>query len=76
MDRRVFRPVWRCQGRHLHGPAAKGENGGVTPSRAEPDSIKGSSVLTEAQATDLLAGKYYVNIHTTTHKDGGNGKAT
>jgi hypothetical protein len=32
--------------------------------------IKGSATLTEAQAADLLAGKYYINIHTAAHKGG------
>lgn len=57
---------------HFHGPAAKGENAGVAVpfegSVASP--IKGSAVLTDAQATDLVAGKYYINIHTAAHKDG------
>jgi hypothetical protein len=27
-------------------------------------------VLTDAQAANLMAGKYYVNIHTAAHEDG------
>ena len=57
---------------HIHGPAAAGENAGVAVpfegSLASP--IKGSATLTDAQAADLEAGKYYVNIHTAAHKDG------
>jgi hypothetical protein len=57
---------------HLHGPAAKGENAGVQVPFEGPlaSPIKGSAALTDAQAADLLAGKYYVNIHTPAHKDG------
>ena len=57
---------------HLHGPAAKGENAGVQVPFEGPlaSPIKGSATLTDAQAADLLAGKYYVNIHTPAHKDG------
>lgn len=57
---------------HFHGPAAKGANAGVAVpfegSVASP--IKGSAVLTDAQAADLQAGKYYINIHTAANKGG------
>jgi hypothetical protein len=58
-------------GAHIHGPADPGKNAGVAipfPSAASP--IKGSKALTDAQAKDLIAGKYYVNIHTAANKDG------
>lgn len=56
---------------HFHGPAAKGENAGVAiPFENAASPIKGSVVLTDAQAADLLAGKYYVNIHTAANKGG------
>lgn len=57
---------------HIHGPAAKGENAGVVvPFKGAPKSpFKGSATLTDAQAADLMAGKYYVNIHTAANKDG------
>jgi hypothetical protein len=57
---------------HIHGPAATGENAGVMiPFKGKLKSpIKGSATLTDAQATDLMAGKYYVNIHTAANKDG------
>jgi hypothetical protein len=31
---------------------------------------KGSATLTDAQAADLTAGKYYINVHTAAHPDG------
>lgn len=57
---------------HFHGPAEKGKNAGVAvPFEGELASpIKGSATLTEAQAADLLAGRYYINLHTAAHKDG------
>ncbi|MER8550328.1 CHRD domain-containing protein [Mesorhizobium sp. M0684] len=57
---------------HIHGPAAKGQNADpVVPFEGKLKSpIKGSATLTDAQATDLEAGKYYVNIHTAAHADG------
>lgn len=56
---------------HFHGPAAKGENAGVAiPFENAANPIKGSVVLTDAQAADLMAGKYYVNIHTAANKGG------
>jgi Cu/Zn superoxide dismutase len=56
---------------HIHGPAEPGKNAGVAvPFSTAASPIKGSKVLTEAQAKDLMAGKYYVNIHTAANKDG------
>jgi hypothetical protein len=56
---------------HIHGPAAMGENAGpVIPFKKLKSPIKGSATLTDAQAADLEAGKYYVNVHTAAHKDG------
>ena len=56
---------------HIHGPAAEGANGPPVvpfPSAASP--IKGTATLTDAQAADLAAGKYYVNVHTAANKGG------
>ena len=57
---------------HFHGPAAIGANAPpVVPlSGAMTSPIKGDAVLTDAQATDLAAGKLYFNIHTDTNKGG------
>jgi hypothetical protein len=57
---------------HFHGPAEAGKNGGVAvpiPSIASSPA-EGSATLTDAQAADLLAGKYYVNIHTAANPGG------
>jgi len=57
---------------HFHGPADPGKTAGVIVpvqgSVASP--IKGTATLTDAQATDLLAGKWYFNIHTEANKPG------
>src|SRR5690242_4194675 len=57
---------------HIHGPADPGANAGIvvpfTGSLASP--IKGSATLTDAQMTQLEAGKWYVNIHTDANKGG------
>lgn len=57
---------------HFHGPAGKGENAGVAvPIEGDLTSpIKGEATLTDAQAADLLAGRYYINIHTPANKGG------
>ena len=56
---------------HFHGPAAKGENADVAvPIEDAKSGAKGSATLTDAQAADLQAGKYYVNVHTAAHPDG------
>lgn len=58
---------------HIHGPATPTENAGVVINLA-PQGMKtplaGSAELTEAQVIDLLAGKYYINVHTDQNKPG------
>lgn len=57
---------------HFHGPASTGANAGValpfTGSMTSP--IEGSATLTPAQMADLLAGKWYVNLHTAANPGG------
>lgn len=56
---------------HFHGPAEVGKNAAVVVPFANPASgADGSATLTDAQAADLLAGRYYVNVHTDAHKGG------
>ena len=56
---------------HFHGPADPGKNAGVAvPITPNTSPLKGSADLTDAQAADLLGGKWYVNIHTDAHKGG------
>ena len=59
-------------GAHFHGPAAVGENTGVVIplSGALTSPISGVSTLTPAQADDLVAGKWYLNLHTAAHAGG------
>jgi hypothetical protein len=56
---------------HFHGPAEPGKNAGVAvPIAPATSPSEGSATLTEAQAADLVAGKYYVNVHTAAHPAG------
>ena len=57
---------------HFHGPALAGANAGVALgfSGSMDSPIKGSATLTAAQAADLMAGKWYVNLHTAANKGG------
>ena len=57
---------------HFHGPAEAGKNGGVAVAipNATSSPVEGSATLTDAQAADLVAGKYYVNIHTAANPGG------
>ena len=55
---------------HFHGPAPRGANAGVQVDILDdsmfdvgPNSSSGSLVLTDTQAADLLAGLWYINIH-------------
>ncbi|MBM3503760.1 MAG: CHRD domain-containing protein [Alphaproteobacteria bacterium] len=58
-------------GAHIHGPAAAGANAGVMVPFASPASpIRGTANLNEQQATELLAGRTYVNIHTAANGGG------
>ena len=57
---------------HFHGPAEAGKNSGVAVAipNATSSPVEGSATLTDAQAADLLAGKYYVNVHTAANPGG------
>jgi len=58
-------------GAHFHGPGEAGKNAGIVLPFQNPASpISGSATLSEAQAADLLAGKWYVNIHTAANPGG------
>ena len=57
---------------HFHGPAGAGQNTGVVLGfKGSVESpIVGEAVLTPAQMADLLAGKWYVNLHTKANPGG------
>jgi len=56
---------------HFHGPAAAGTNAAVVVPFANPASpIEGQATLTPAQAADLMAGKWYANVHTAANPGG------
>ena len=57
---------------HFHGPAEAGKNGGVAVAipNATSSPAEGSATLTDAQAADLVAGKYYINVHTAANPGG------
>jgi CHRD domain len=57
---------------HFHGPAAAGVNAGIVVPVKEItlSPLKGEATLTDAQAADLQAGKWYFNIHTAANKGG------
>lgn len=58
-------------GAHIHGPAAATANAPVVVPFASPGSpIAGETRLNATQAGDLLAGLYYVNVHTAAHPGG------
>ena len=57
---------------HFHGPAAVGSNAGVVLGWKAPitSPLSGSATLTAAQADDLMAGRWYANVHTAAHPGG------
>ena len=59
-------------GAHFHGPAMAGTNTGVVLGFSGNlfSPITESATLTATQAADLMAGKWYVNLHTEAHPQG------
>jgi hypothetical protein len=59
-------------GANFHGPALVGINANSTIALRTPikSPVEGQATLTSAQATDLLAGKWYLNVKTSTHPRG------
>ena len=60
---------------HFHGPAEAGKNAGVQiwiSEKGKPieSPFKGTVKLTDAQAADLMAGQWYVNLHTKANPGG------
>jgi hypothetical protein len=57
---------------HFHGPAAIGVNAAVVLPWSQPitSPMEGRATLSPAQAADLLAGRWYANIHTAAHPGG------
>jgi hypothetical protein len=57
---------------HFHGPAEAGKSAGVAVAipNATSSPAEGSATLTDAQAADLEAGKYYINVHTAANPSG------
>ena len=55
---------------HFHA-AEKGKNGGVAvPIAPAASPLKGEATLNDQQVTDLMAGRWYVNVHTEANKAG------
>ena len=57
---------------HFHGPAAVGANAGVALPLAGnvASPIKGEATLTAAQMAQVMAGSWYVNLHTAANPNG------
>ena len=74
-------PTWKiaysglsgpATGAHFHGPALAGQNAGVVVPIHAPlaSPISGSATLPPAQAADLSAGRWHVNLRTAAHSNG------
>ena len=57
---------------HFHGPASESTNAGVALPWTNPvtSPLEGSATLTPAQVADLMAGRWYANVHTAAHPGG------
>ncbi|MBV9348324.1 MAG: CHRD domain-containing protein [Pseudolabrys sp.] len=78
-DQSSKRLTWKGDYKDLTGPATaahfhaaeKGKNGGVAvPIAPNASPFEGSATLTAEQEADLLAGRWYVNVHTNENKAG------
>lgn len=55
----------------IHGPAGTGENAtAIVTIPVSESPINGTTTLTPEQASELLAGKLYLDIHSQAHADG------
>ena len=64
-------PTGPATAAHFHGPATAGANAGVVvPFASAANPIEGQITITPAQAADLLAGKWYANVHTAANAAG------
>jgi hypothetical protein len=60
-------------GAHIHGPQLPGTNAGILIDIGDKglgSPLTGSAILTDGLLEYLLAGRLYVNIHSTKYKDG------
>jgi len=61
-------------GAHFHGsnpPSPPAANSAIAlPAPVSASPFEGSATLTDEQAADLMAGKWYFNLHTATNKGG------
>ena len=60
---------------HIHGPAPAGKNAGVliwlsTKGKTATSPLSGSGTFTAAQASELLDGQCYINVHTAANPGG------
>ncbi|NOG54982.1 MAG: CHRD domain-containing protein [Planctomycetes bacterium] len=55
---------------HFHGPAAYCESGGVQITLPVGSPIDGQQTVSSQQAADILAGLWYVNVHTSSFPGG------
>ncbi len=78
-DTSTKRLSWKGSYSGLTGPATaahfhsgeSGKNGPVAvPITPNASPFEGSATLTDAQAAELMAGKWYVNVHTEANKGG------
>ena len=58
-------------GAHLHGPGEHSKNAGIViPFNFVASPIKGNATLSDTQTADVVAGRWYVNVHTSAHPGG------
>ena len=58
---------------HFHGPSTTASNAGILVPIAKAGDrspFKGAATLTPEQAAGLLAGRWYINVHTSTYPPG------
>jgi CHRD domain len=60
-----------AMGAHFPGPSEPGKNAGIVlPFKTVASPIQGTATLTDNQMADLVAGKWYANVHTAANPGG------
>ena len=54
---------------HIHGPATATETAGPVIDTTT-ETMEGTAAITDEQAAELIAGMYYLNVHTEMYPDG------
>ena len=70
VEGQLFRTERPCDRGAFPRPGRTGTPGSPFPITPNTSPFSGSATLTDAQAADLLAGRWYINVHTAANPGG------